>query len=154
MMKRLFLSGALLFQLAALAQSGGQQTAEKALLAKYPKASEVTWETLNNSTLQADFFEGDIYKVAVFDKSGQWLKTFVEISEEELPEACMMAVSKKYPTYFLYNIEQVETKEGIHYELAAEKDDNTYEISLDSDCRFLKEKQVSLMDLEEEDDGQ
>lgn len=123
---------------------------------KFPTAQAVVWEAEDEGLFEADFKLGKKKLSACFDEKGTWLETETAIKKSALPDAVRAAIAREFPGYEIDEAEQVETPEGMKYEVALEKEDGDTEIELEalfsSDGKLLKQEKEEAE--EEDDDGE
>jgi hypothetical protein len=79
-----------------------------AFMAKYPTASQVTWETEANY-LVADFLYQNVEASAWFDGAGNWYQTEFDIPYSQLPEAVKVTFeSGEYADWRIDDIDMLE----------------------------------------------
>lgn len=116
---------------------------------KFPTATNVEWEKESDTEWEAEFkFNGKEHS-SNFMQDGTWVETEYEISKSEIPQAVMNAINTDFEGYEIEEVEIVETKDGLAYEMAIEKGELEMEVVIDENGKILKKENKQ----EEEDDG-
>lgn len=132
------------------------QATKEAMAAKYPKASDVKWEIVNGTDLEAEFKEDGVDRSATFNEAGGWLKTETEIKVEELPMAVTRSIRAHYADRKMHEVSRIETADrGTLYEIEFKDEAGSTEILFDENgasvgSESLKEEEDN--DKDQDDD--
>lgn len=133
------------FTIAGVAQKAPQQVKD-ALGEKYPEASYVEWDYNNDKDevkgYEAEFVVDMQEYNAFFTEQGDWIKTEIEASPQDVPESIVSTVKNDYAKYMVDGAYEVHTPDGLQYkvELDIENDKNDIEYLLfDQDGTLVKE---------------
>ena len=115
------------------------QNVKTAFSTKFPAATDVEWEE-DEDEYEAEFeFEGKSMS-ANFSNKGAWVETEYEVELDELPSDVSTSVSGLYPGFEIEEVEMIETPDMKGYEIDIEKGEESKEVVLDLNGRFIKEK--------------
>ncbi len=110
------------------------------MLAKYPDAKKIKWEEEADGVWESSFvWEGIEYEVE-YDKAGNRLVTERELTESEIPEKYISALSKDYPDYEIKEAWWIESAEGIIYEFELKGKSGEVEVLMDSNCVVIPDE--------------
>ncbi len=143
-----FIFAILFLQLGVTAQdSDVPANVEKALKAKYPSTEYVDWMVGDNYV--ANFWVGELYLEATFDKTGKWLETSTVLEEANLPSIILDGITKSLGEHYITYIVKIDKNDGSSvYIVDASTDDNSFQVTTDAKGNVLKKEVV-----EYEDDG-
>lgn len=123
---------------------------EKALKAKYPSTEYVDWMTGDNYI--ANFWIGDLYLEATFDKTGKWLETSTVLEEADLPSVISEGITKSLGEHYITYIVKMDKNDGSStYIVDVSTNDNNFQVTTDAKGNVLKKEVVEEED--DEDDG-
>lgn len=124
---------------------------QKALNAKYPSTEYVDWVVGDNYV--ANFWQGDLYLEATFDKTGKWLETTTTLEEANLPQSVLDGVAEALGEHYITYVVKIEKNDSSStYVVDASTDDNNYQVTTDMKGKVLK-KEVVEYEEDGEDDG-
>jgi hypothetical protein len=83
--------------------------AKDAFKAKFPQATDASWEIEMKDVYEVNFHNGKLKQAAQFAKDGKWQVTEVEVETTQVPKAVMDAFTKAYPGYKVKEVERLET---------------------------------------------
>jgi hypothetical protein len=109
---------------------------QQAFTKLFPQVSSVSWERESATEWEGKFKLRGVKYAAVFLEDGSWVETEHEIGENDIPAKVIRAVEKAYPGYAIDEVEKLETKNGIAYELEIEKGKEEIEIILDTNRKI------------------
>lgn len=117
---------------------------------KFSTAENVNWTS--DSLYTATFEHQSQMKKAIFNHSGKWLKTIIEIESHELPYCIKDFINQDYNVPTILNAEFIKMPEGNQYsvvinvEKASDAQDNkelkNVGLSFNEKCDFLDEKEL------------
>lgn len=97
---------------------------------QFPKATNQVW-TLEGSTYQVMFAQGETKFAMKFDNDGNWLDKETRILKSALPKAVSKAIARHFPGFTIYEAEKVETpSKGMLYNVGIEKGNEIIEVHL------------------------
>lgn len=115
--------------------------AKAAFAAKYPTVQKVKWSVEKPGEFEAEFKLNKVETSVLFDATGKFLESEVEIKEAELPQAVKTTISKDFAGYKLDEIEKAtDAKGATTYEMEAAKEKDKLEISFDANGKLLSKK--------------
>ena len=142
MMKRLMLLFACtIFVVFANAQKPKEETtaaAKTAFAAKYPGAQKVKWSVEKPGEFEVEFVLNKAESSALFDATGKFLESEVEIKEAELPQGVKATLAKDFIGFKLDEIEKsTDTKGVAAFEMEAAKGKEKLVLSFDGAGKLL-----------------
>lgn len=112
---------------------------------KFPTVTESTWEKENDFEYEADFLLNEVKHSALFNKSGKWLETEIEIKTTNLPKTVSAVISKEFHDFKVTEAEKVETAhDGTLYEVKVKKENEAYELLVSSSGKILKKEKEKV----------
>jgi len=112
-----------------------------AFSAKYPAAQKVKWSIEKPGEFEAEFILNKVESSALFDATGKFLESEVEIREAELPQGAMTTLTKDFAGYKFNEIEQATDAKGMStYEMEASKGKVKLELTFDSNGKMISKK--------------
>lgn len=144
-----FIFAMLFLQLGVTAQdSDVPANVQKALKAKYPSTEYVDWIIDDNYI--ANFWQGDLYLEATFDKTGKWLVTSTILEETNLPKVVLESMNQALGEHYITYVIKIDKNDGSSsFIIDASNDDNNFQVTTDLKGNILKKEIVE----DEEDDG-
>ncbi len=118
--KRLFLGVLLIFSFACQTEFQTPDAVEKSFRKKFKIAQGIEWNW-DNERYTVNFWAGDIRKKALFDASGQWLKTFVTLDTTAIQPCIREAIGADFPEYYIDIAKRIESNEEEIYFLQLKK---------------------------------
>lgn len=110
---------------------------------KYPKAQSVKWY-VDKGTYIVKFKENDVKHRAEFDGYGDWKKTFINITIDELPEAVKAAVLKEKKHRTIDDIEKVVSDKKPYYRVDLLSETTKTKLWLDEKGAIYKTKESAV----------
>ena len=155
MMKKLLtLLVCMTFVVCTNAQKAKDETpaaAKTAFAAKYPGAEKVKWSIEKPGEFEVDFILNKIESSALFDATGKFLESEVEVKEAELPQAVKATISKDFVGFKLDEIEKATDAKGVTtFEMEAVKGKEKLEISFDTNGKLLSKEPLKKENDEKE----
>ena len=115
--------------------------AKSAFAAKYPTAQKVKWSIEKPGEFEVEFTLGKVESSALFDASGKFLESEIEIKENELPLSAKTVISKQFAGFKIDEIEKSTDAKGItSYEMEAVKGKEKLELVFDVAGKLLSQK--------------
>ena len=112
--------------------------AKTAFSAKYPGAQKVKWSVEKPGEFEVEFVLNKVESSALFDASGKFLESEVEIKETELPQGVKATLAKDFIGFKLDEIEKSTDIKGIvTFEMEAAKGKEKLVISFDGAGKLL-----------------
>tara|TARA_B110000503_G_C7154339_1_gene416629 strand:+ start:597 stop:1055 length:459 start_codon:yes stop_codon:yes gene_type:complete len=150
-MKKLAIGISLLFCLNAMSQSVPKNI-ESAFKKQYPSAMDTEWTSYLNS-YEIVFSEKDIYKTAILDIAGNWIKTISQVDAENIPQPVMTYVTNKFGDAAFDSAEFIETKTLKYYNITViDEEGETSYLTLDATGKIVTVANEVLEEEAEEDD--
>tara|TARA_R110000772_G_scaffold74718_4_gene162721 strand:- start:1093 stop:1530 length:438 start_codon:yes stop_codon:yes gene_type:complete len=87
---------------------------------EYPNATDVAWE-LEGENYKVEFDMGKMENETWYSKDGNTIKTEMEITENNMPQAVKNTAKSKYPDYKIDEVEVTEENGKKTYEVELEK---------------------------------
>jgi hypothetical protein len=134
-------------------QAGTEGSAATAFKQRFPKAQDVSWDSVENG-LVANFFDGTYESEAFFDFKGQYQYLTTSIDFETLPKAIQDFIQKKYSVEELAFIQKMEdAKEKIyHVELKTDKEYINLDFDLTGKLKHESKLPLSNEELQSEEE--
>jgi len=99
---------------------------------KFSDVKSVKW-TKDGSDYQADFNKEGKMTLASFDDQGNWIRTGMQITAKELPDAVTRAIEKFYHKYKVTACAQVaDSEHASYYEVIAVRGSEILELHFDT----------------------
>jgi hypothetical protein len=118
---------------------------------KFPDAKNVEWAMENDMEWEVEFTMNGVDYSSNFTVVGEWTETEFEMKITELPEVVQTVINSDYSDYNIEGIESSETKEGVVYEIALEKEDINVELSISEKGVLLNKVTVKENEVDETD---
>lgn len=136
-MKTLTILTLVLVQSFAIAQNVPAKVKE-AFKSKFPSASDVEWGQKDGKHI-AEFYDGDLTIMGVFDASGKWIETKTSVEESAVPATISKSVLAKHKDAYFSNTFKVEnSQDEVIYEISFGTDDASYVLLVDESGKILK----------------
>ena len=130
-----------MFVVFANAQKPKDQTpaaVKTAFAAKYPGAQKVKWSIEKPGEFEVEFVLNKVESSALFDATGKFLESEVEIKEAELPQGVKATLAKDFTGFKLGEIEKsTDTKGVATFEMEAAKGKEKLVLSFDGSGKLL-----------------
>ncbi len=110
---------------------------QQKLLADFPKAKDIDWET-SGSVYEADFELSNTDYKAYYDAQGNLLMYSIDISRSQVPEAVKTAVKTKYPNYRIDDADKIIQGTQTFYKLELEQGEMEIKAVFKTDGSFVK----------------
>ena len=121
---------------------------KKAMMTKFPKATDVEWEKENEHFL-AQFSLLENWTVATFNDKGVWIQTNASIATETIPAAVTKTTKSTLPGCEILSANRITSSSSTTYLVQAAMGDSAYELTLKADGTLVKKE---MIEEEEEDD--
>lgn len=146
----LFIFAMLFLQVGVTAQdSDVPANVQKALNAKYKSIESVDWTVGDNYT--ANFWQGDFYLEATFDKTGKWLETSTVLEETNLPQSVLTGIKKDVGEYSIAYVIKIDKNDNTStYVVDVNVGEDTLQVTTDMTGNVLNKE---VVEYEEEGDG-
>ncbi len=141
----------LLFVLACDADKKVPEKVKTSFEQKFPDAKNVAWDMENDTEWEAEFTMNGVDYSSNFTVAGEWTETEFEMKITELPEVVQTLINSDYSGYNIEAIESSETKEGVVYEIALEKEEINIELSISKEGVLLNKVTVEENEGDETD---
>ena len=152
-MKKLAIGISLLFCLNAMSQSVPKNI-ESAFKKQYPSAMDAEWTNYSTS-YEIVFSEKDVYKTAIFDKAGNWIKTTSQVDAEIVPQPVMKYITNKFGDAAFDSAEFIETKNLNYYNITViDEEGETSSLTLDATGKIVTVASEIIEDEETEEDDE
>ncbi len=109
--------------------SDAEPGVERAVLAKYPKATIIDIE-YEDGEIEVEIIHDGRGKDVYFNKAYEWLRTEWDVRRSEIPVAVLEFISKNWPSYSIDDAEFTETPGGEWYEIEIEKGDDEIKVMI------------------------
>ena len=124
--------------------------AKTAFAAKYPTAQKVKWSVEKPGEFEVEFTLGKVESSALFDTSGKFLESEIEIKQSELPQMAKTVISKDFAGFKIDEIEKsTDSKGNTSYEMEAAKGKEKLELVFDVAGKLLSQKPVEEKEKED-----
>lgn len=114
---------------------------KSAFKSAYPAVTKVKWDMEKTGEYEAEFKINKVEVSVVYDEKGNLLETETEIKFSDLPQAVKDAIAKDFAGYKIEEIEKVEKKGVISYEMEVEKGKMEYELTYDLNGKLLNKEE-------------
>lgn len=112
--------------------------AKTAFAAKYPGAQKVKWSVEKPGEFEVEFVLNKVESSALFDGSGKFLESEVEIKAAELPQGIKATLAKDFNGFKLDEIEKSTDEKGaVTFEMEANKGKEKLVLSFDTVGKLL-----------------
>lgn len=117
------------------------EVVKSAFKSAYPAVTKVKWDMEKTGEYEAEFKINKVEVSVVYDEKGNLLETETEIKFSDLPQAVKDAIAKDFAGYKIEEIEKVEKKGVISYEMEVEKGKMEYELTYDLNGKLLNKEE-------------
>jgi hypothetical protein len=121
----------------------------KAFSVKYPQATKVKWGLEKPGEYEAEFIIGGNEVSAVYEEEGILLEEETEMEESALPQSIKDALAKDFKECKIDEVEKVNIKDVITFELEAKCGKTKSELVFDSNGKLTSKEEMKPEDNED-----
>lgn len=110
---------------------------------KFPNGQQPGWSKVEKDTFEVGFINGKKQQTALFDATGKWLQTETVINYSEMPGKVRNAYSREFEDYRIQEVFEIETDNGVTYEIITFKGRTNYLAIFSAKGELLKKEEGS-----------
>lgn len=116
---------------------------QNAFKTKFQDTRKVKWELEKEGEWEANFHQAGHEMSALFNTSGTWLETEMEIRKDDLPMAIKNAISSQFKGYSIDEAAKINASDGTtSYEAELEKGESNIEVLFSEDGQIISQKMI------------